>query len=283
MDLDASALVEPVSQPHTEAATPILIDKPKKSKPQPKAQPVAQDLFSSNTPDNWGATTDWDTPTSDSWGSTADSWGSEPVPVVACAESNLSSLDDLLKMRDLSLQSKKPTSKQKKSKKPKQPMHVIPERYAEWIEVAFEEVSDSANVEQVPVDQGFSDQESSEWQDEGYEKIKLYDEYFGKFIKSVQNNPEQVLRYHFDGNPLWIRKPDEPISACENCGAPRTFEYQIMSHGLNWIIEHSASGPRAKNNLVECGSIYVFSCTRSCLPKSGSDWVPELVFTQKSL
>lgn len=56
------------------------------------------------------------------------------------------------------------------------------------------------------------------------------DKVFSKFRKRIQIEPEQVLRYHKQGEPLWVSSENIPlpneIPAC-SCGAARRFEFQV--------------------------------------------------------
>jgi pre-rRNA-processing protein TSR4 len=272
---------------------PSTTEKPKsqqskKTKSNPSVDSTPKSSFTSSSFDDWGtpSSDSWGNSNSDDWGTpSSDSWGAEPSSSQSDA---LSSLDDLLKIRELTLESKnasQPTQKKKKQTKPKPNTNVPPERYGEWIEVEIETAGSITSLnEEVSLElSGSSDNETADWTNEGYEKIKLYDEYFGKFMKSIQQNPEQILRYDYSGKPLWIRQTHEDITNCQYCGSSRVFEFQIMSHGLNWIIEHSLTNLKAKNNLVECGSVFVFSCAKSCLPSDLHVWAVEQVIIQQSV
>ena len=58
-----------------------------------------------------------------------------------------------------------------------------------------------------------------------------FDRLVVKFDKALSDEPDQVLRYHIGGQPLWIgrRVPEEAdIPKCAHCGGPRQFEFQIL-------------------------------------------------------
>ncbi|KHJ92980.1 programmed cell death protein 2 domain protein [Oesophagostomum dentatum] len=87
------------------------------------------------------------------------------------------------------------------------------------------------------------------------------DSKFARFNRLLNLNPEQVLRYQRSGNPLLATDravfPSE-IPPCEKCGAPRTFELQLMPHLLA-LIDVDVIGQS-----IDWASVYVFSCSQSC-------------------
>ncbi len=68
-------------------------------------------------------------------------------------------------------------------------------------------------------------------------EIELY------FQKRVSLHPKQVVRYAYDGIPMWITAPD-PMKdginkVCPLCGVTRVFECQLMPTLLSYISQHS--------------------------------------------
>ncbi|XP_015455717.1 programmed cell death protein 2-like isoform X2 [Pteropus alecto] len=68
---------------------------------------------------------------------------------------------------------------------------------------------------------------------EKYEKttIKSGDKIFYKFKKRIAACQEQILRYSWSGEPLFLTCPTSEVTelpACSHCGAQRTFEFQLM-------------------------------------------------------
>ncbi len=78
------------------------------------------------------------------------------------------------------------------------------------------------------------------------------------------------------GAPLWIsskNKLDGPIPPCENCGAPRLFEIQIMPQILSYVLQGlkatvSATGPAGIEGVdLDFGTLAIYTCSKSCIEK----------------
>lgn len=88
------------------------------------------------------------------------------------------------------------------------------------------------------------------------------DENFTKFNKRIEHNRDQVLRYEWNGDPLWIAKPtNTEIPNCENCGSSRVFEFQIMPQLLNKFYDENQE---FTSESLDWGVIVVYSCAESC-------------------
>lgn len=125
---------------------------------------------------------------------------------------------------------------------------------------------------------------------------------FLRFAARLAQNPEQVLRYEFGGQPLLYSKVDEvgrafPQSAqsslsssllashnripgCRNCGGKRVFEFQLTPHAIS-VLEAEEEGMEG----MEWGSVVVGVCERDCGGRGGGEgegewgwgWVEEWV------
>lgn len=103
----------------------------------------------------------------------------------------------------------------------------------------------------------------------------LADKQFRKFKKRIAREPKQVLRYHQNGEPLWVSDEGKPskddIPRCE-CGSERVFEFQIMPQLLNYLhvdsLEESA----------DWGTLVVYTCAQSC--GDGSSYQTEYIWKQ---
>jgi pre-rRNA-processing protein TSR4 len=111
------------------------------------------------------------------------------------------------------------------------------------------------------------------------------DKTFQKFADRLAQNPEQVIRYEFRGQPLLYSKHDDVgklltssgkettkvtttsvngnrIPRCENCGAGRVFEVQLTPHAI-MELERDEAGVDG----MEWGTIIVGVCERDCQQK----------------
>ncbi|CAH3043326.1 unnamed protein product [Pocillopora meandrina] len=103
----------------------------------------------------------------------------------------------------------------------------------------------------------------------------LADKQFRKFKKRITREPKQVLRYHQNGEPLWVSdegKPSEDdIPRCD-CGSERVFEFQIMPQLLNHLQVDSLE------ESVDWGTLVVYTCAQSC--GDGSSYQTEFIWKQ---
>jgi pre-rRNA-processing protein TSR4 len=111
------------------------------------------------------------------------------------------------------------------------------------------------------------------------------DKTFQKFADRLAQNPEQVIRYEFKGQPLLYSKSDAVgkllapshsqgskitvgggsgsgrMPTCQNCGAGRTFEVQLTPHAITEL-EAEEIGLEG----MDWGTIIVGVCERDCTP-----------------
>jgi len=74
--------------------------------------------------------------------------------------------------------------------------------------------------------------------EEQFEEDNQIDGHFVVFQEIVEHSPDQVLRYSFANQPLWVHSKGRPthIPLCSSCGAPRVYEFQVSItyyHGDN--------------------------------------------------
>lgn len=95
-----------------------------------------------------------------------------------------------------------------------------------------------------------------------------HDADFQKFADRLEQNPEQVIRYEFGGQPLLYSKTDavgqllgggRSMPRCENCGSGRTFEVQLTP---NAIAELEAEEMGLDG--MDWGTIIVGVCNSDC-------------------
>lgn len=108
------------------------------------------------------------------------------------------------------------------------------------------------------------------------------DSTFQKFADRIAQNPDQVIRYEFAGQPLLYNKEDnvaalfgqQPASTnskiaiaagavrlppCPNCRAKRVFEVQLMPHSID-LLEASELGLEG----MDWGTVVVGVCEKDC-------------------
>ncbi|NXD28625.1 PDD2L protein, partial [Spelaeornis formosus] len=132
----------------------------------------------------------------------------------------------------------------------------------------------------VDLEQMMSERFAGEDGNEKYEKseIKSWDHTFHKFMKRISMCPEQILRYSWGGQPLFISCPpanlEQDIPACSNCGSSRVFEFQLMPTLVSMLQSDSDLS-------VEFGTVIVYTCERSCWPTNHQTPLEEFIFVQE--
>uniref|UniRef100_H0ZH54 Programmed cell death 2 like n=1 Tax=Taeniopygia guttata TaxID=59729 RepID=H0ZH54_TAEGU len=134
--------------------------------------------------------------------------------------------------------------------------------------------------EGVDLEQMMSESYEGEDGNEKYEKseVKNWDHTFHKFLKRISVCPEQILRYSWGGQPLFITCPpanlDQAIPACSTCGSSRVFEFQLMPTLVSMLQSDSDLS-------VEFGTAIVYTCERSCWPTNHQTPLEEFIFVQE--
>uniref|UniRef100_A0A2I3SFQ5 Programmed cell death 2 like n=1 Tax=Pan troglodytes TaxID=9598 RepID=A0A2I3SFQ5_PANTR len=116
--------------------------------------------------------------------------------------------------------------------------------------------------------------------DEKYEKtiIKSGDQTFYKFMKRIAACQEQILRYSWSGEPLFLTCPTSEVTelpACSQCGGQRIFEFQLMP-ALVSMLKSANLGLS-----VEFGTILVYTCEKSCWPPNHQTPMEEFCIIQE--
>lgn len=118
------------------------------------------------------------------------------------------------------------------------------------------------------------------------------DKTFQRFADRLEQNPEQVLRYEFNGQPLLYSRKDDVgklltfaqendkskvhvgsgaegqqsisrLPKCENCGAGRVFELQLTPHAITELEMGQVS-----IDGMDWGSIILCVCSMDCLERN---------------
>ncbi|XP_053550712.1 programmed cell death protein 2-like [Bombina bombina] len=97
---------------------------------------------------------------------------------------------------------------------------------------------------------------------EKYEKndFKSKDLVFHKFLKKISPCKNQILRYSWNGTPLYMSQTalGSGPPPCTQCGGHRVFEFQLMPALVSML--HSTRGDVA----LEFGTVLIFTCASSC-------------------
>ncbi|NXA35072.1 PDD2L protein, partial [Eudromia elegans] len=134
--------------------------------------------------------------------------------------------------------------------------------------------------EGVDLEQLISESFAGEGDSEKYEKseVKSRDHTFHKFMKRISVCPEQIIRYSWGGEPLFILSPpaniNKDIPACSNCGSKRVFEFQLMPALVSMLQSDT-------DQSVEFGTAIVYTCERSCWPTNHQTPLEEFIFVQE--
>ncbi|NXF74221.1 PDD2L protein, partial [Sclerurus mexicanus] len=145
---------------------------------------------------------------------------------------------------------------------------------------AHELLKEYQQREGVDLEQMMSESFAGEGANEKYEKseVKSWDHTFHKFMKRISLCPEQILRYSWGGQPLFITCPPASITqgvpACSTCGSSRVFEFQLMPALVSLLQSDSDLS-------VEFGTALVYTCERSCWPTNQQTPLEEFIFVQE--
>merc|ERR1739844_202275 len=106
------------------------------------------------------------------------------------------------------------------------------------------------------------------------------DKLYKKFQKTTKLSPDQVIRYQRFGDPLWISIKDRPnsndIPVCQQCGATRTFEFQIMPQLLNSLNLEAQNSELCEG--IDWGVLAIYTCSNSC--NEGPSYKLEYIWKQ---
>ncbi|KAI9728435.1 MAG: hypothetical protein M1828_003836 [Chrysothrix sp. TS-e1954] len=134
-----------------------------------------------------------------------------------------------------------------------------------------------------------------------------HDKAFQRFADMLSQNPEQVMRYEFDGQPLLYSHIDDVgklwrpqstptsnakvtavsasskghVPACTRCGSERTFELQLTPHAISEL-ESEEEAATVLGDGMEWGTILLFVCKNDCgaRPEGTTGYVEEWVGVQ---
>uniref|UniRef100_T1DNI0 Programmed cell death protein 2-like protein n=1 Tax=Crotalus horridus TaxID=35024 RepID=T1DNI0_CROHD len=116
---------------------------------------------------------------------------------------------------------------------------------------------------------------------EKYEKneAEKKNQIFYKFMKRISSCQEQILRYSWNGQPLFIAHPSADLQTrippCNNCKSKRIFEFQLMPALVNML------KTRENDTSIEFGTAVVYTCEKSCWIAGCSSPLEEFIFVQE--
>ncbi|KKY34986.1 putative pdcd2_c domain-containing protein [Diaporthe ampelina] len=107
------------------------------------------------------------------------------------------------------------------------------------------------------------------------------DSTFQKFADRLAQNPEQCIRYEFNGQPLLYSKTDAVgrmlhdagagaggrIPPCENCRGERVFEVQLVPGAIAELESEEEEGLEG----MDWGTVIVGTCATDCVPTGTAD------------
>jgi pre-rRNA-processing protein TSR4 len=120
----------------------------------------------------------------------------------------------------------------------------------------------------------------------------VVDKAFRAFRERVdRSDPSQVVRYDFgeDTEPLWVSDHAQleraKVPACENCGAERWFELQVLPQALHYLKPVKGVGNGISHGVYQnfdFGTIVVYSCSKSCdrADPNNNEPLPEFAYHQ---
>lgn len=116
---------------------------------------------------------------------------------------------------------------------------------------------------------------------EEYEKSRPLhgDKTFHHFVSKIKNNPEQILRYHREGVPLFLYPMEEKLGVCKYCNDDLVFEFQLVPTLLSKL-RLSCDPPHCTR--LDFGTVLVYTCRASCWGSKDS-YREEIVVVQKEM
>lgn len=127
------------------------------------------------------------------------------------------------------------------------------------------------------------DVDSDEAAEDGEEEESLDDKFFSKFVRQLNACPEQILRYNWNGKPLFAASADPEalalVKVCATCGGPSQFELQITP---SLFYQMRPFAPEVKATLCDANvaTVLVYSCQRSCWTDDSMQWREENCLVQ---
>lgn len=105
-----------------------------------------------------------------------------------------------------------------------------------------------------------------------------HDAVFSRFNRYAAANNGHMVRYTFDGCPLWFCGPgklENGVPPCSNCGGKRVFEFQVQPMIMSLL---QGTGPLSER--LDFGTILCYVCEKSCDSPTEAPYLEEFVYVQ---
>lgn len=116
--------------------------------------------------------------------------------------------------------------------------------------------------------ESLSEGEDGTWAGEAYESgVEAKDKPFHRFQKRLKRSPEQCIRYWRGATPLYSSAEKlKPIPACEHCGGPRIAELQLTPPLLFYLKPRPSKSPVH----IDFGTVIIYTCSANCTTSTKS-------------
>jgi len=148
-------------------------------------------------------------------------------------------------------------------------------------EVPSEFAAELQNEKQAMKDECAADGDDLDGDDAFDDDENSSSEWLMKFQRRLARSPAQVVRYAWDGSPLWLAPPPREVASkawppcCSRCGSSRMFELQLLP-----TLMYAAFSIQQVESKGEWGTVVVYTCSKDC---ASEDPVEEFVVVQPAV
>eukprot|EP00177_Eucheuma_denticulatum_P007953 GFKZ01014480.1.p1 GENE.GFKZ01014480.1~~GFKZ01014480.1.p1 ORF type:complete len:382 (-),score=30.44 GFKZ01014480.1:114-1259(-) len=110
------------------------------------------------------------------------------------------------------------------------------------------------------------DKQSETWAAEQDEEVSKEELHFESFQERIRRAPGHILRYAFDGEPIWptIPSPQPSPRTCQGCGSQLVFELQVLGSCLHYLQPEKAVAGHQEEAGMAFASVAIFTCSADC-------------------
>lgn len=147
------------------------------------------------------------------------------------------------------------------------------------------EMDNSANSKYQDLQTTKMETEETEKDDFDFYEESKKDTHYQKFLKVVAANNDQILRYSFNGSPLYATDVNIPtkkdIPKCPLCKNDRVFEFQIMPYLLNVIMNNGSIEEKqiSFETGVDWATLLIYTCPNDCQMHE-QNYIEEFIWKQ---